>query len=127
VIAQGQEATDAIEAELQHFAEGLPGLMVVRNDVYLRFSHERYHKGSALSAIAERHGIGADATVAAGDHLNDLPMLARDRAAMLIAPGNAVEAVKERVRSQGGYVSTQTCGRGLARGLEAWMDRVLRP
>lgn len=125
VIASGLSQTDEIQEELERFAREIEGLAIVRNDVYIRFSHSDYNKGAALAAIAAHHGLGPDSIVAAGDHLNDIPMLQKNRAEMLIAPGNAVEEVKELVRSQGGYVSSQLCGQGLARGLEAWMEKVL--
>ena len=87
------------------FAAGFRNLTFVRNDVYARFSHAAYNKGTALSELARRLGLAADNVFAAGDHLNDLPMLTPDYARWLVAPANAVEPVKVAVRRQNGYVS----------------------
>jgi len=84
-------------------------------------SHSDYNKGSALNEIGRLLGVGSEQIVAAGDHLNDLPMLKRSSARWLIAPHNAVEAVKKIVREQDGYVSTERCGTGVAQGLMHWM------
>jgi hydroxymethylpyrimidine pyrophosphatase-like HAD family hydrolase len=56
--------------------------------------------------------------LAAGDHLNDLPMLKREFAHYLVAPVNAIPEVKEVVAAQGGFVSTLSCGNGVAEGME---------
>ena len=72
----------------------VPNLQVMRNDVYARFCHTAYNKGTALAEIARRLALGPQHTLAAGDHLNDLPMLSRNYAHFLVAPANAVEAVK---------------------------------
>lgn len=108
---------DVIHAHLNEFARAVPQLVVVRNDVYARFSHAAYDKGSALAEICRRLGIGAEEVFAAGDHLNDLPMLSLARARWLATPANAVAPVKEAVRHQRGFVSDCTCGEGVADGL----------
>ena len=94
---------------------------MVRNDVYARLSHEAYNKGSALSEIARRLGVAPEHMLAAGDHLNDLPMLSLAHARCLVAPDNAIPLVKARVRSQAGYVSPLHCGHGVADGLEHFL------
>jgi hypothetical protein len=96
---------------------------VVRNDVYARFSHRDFNKGSALGEIGRLLQVSSDDTFAAGDHLNDLPMLSRDHARWLAAPDNAVEAVKKAVRRQNGYVSQLSHGHGVADGLEFCLKR----
>ncbi len=55
--------------------------------------------------------------MAVGDHLNDLPMLDRRYAHHLACPANAVDAVKKRVITQGGHVSSTNVAEGL---VEAW-------
>jgi hypothetical protein len=45
-------------------------------------------------------------------------MLSRQYARWLAAPGNAVEPVKDAVRSQDGFVSELPHGSGVAEGLE---------
>jgi len=39
--------------------------------------HEAFNKGTALAAITRRLGLTPEAVFAAGDQLNDLPMLSR--------------------------------------------------
>jgi HAD superfamily hydrolase (TIGR01484 family) len=121
LIAKNNDDADIIHNFLNDYCRRVPDLTVVRNDIYARFSHSSYHKGSALAEIARRLGVSRDEIIAAGDHLNDLPMLSRDYARWLIAPSNAVPAVKESVRRQDGYISQLPHGYGLADGLETVM------
>jgi hydroxymethylpyrimidine pyrophosphatase-like HAD family hydrolase len=90
---------------------------VVRNDIYARFSHAAYNKGTALAEIARLLGVAAEEIIAAGDHFNDLPMLSRRHAQWLIAPGNAVPCVKQAVLAAGGFVAEGLHGHGVAEGL----------
>ena len=94
-----------IHEYLNAYCAQVPRLTVVRNDVYARFSHEAYSKGTALSEIARRLDVRRDHILAAGDHLNDLPMLSQEHARWLVAPSNAIELVKQTVRRQEGFVS----------------------
>ena len=91
---------------------------MVRNDVYARLAHGAYNKGVALAEIARRWGVGREHILAAGDHLNDLPMLTLDHAHWLVTNANAVEMVKEAVRRQNGFVSRHSFSRGVAEGLK---------
>lgn len=118
LIAQNNNDADRIHEYLDDYCQAVSDLTVVRNDVYARFSHSSYNKGSALAEIGRRMGVCRDLVVAAGDHLNDLPMLSREYARWLIAPSNAVEKVKEAVSSQHGYISPHPHGHGIADGLE---------
>jgi HAD superfamily hydrolase (TIGR01484 family) len=118
LVAQNAHEADLIHESMDRFCERFPELMVVRNDIYARFSHRDYHKGSALAEIARRLGMGPENILAAGDHLNDLPMLSRRYARWLVAPDNAVPVVKERVRQEEGYISAEPYGFGVWRGLE---------
>jgi HAD superfamily hydrolase (TIGR01484 family) len=122
LIAENNAAADAIEAFLNQYCERIPELTLVRNDVYARFSHRAYSKGTALAEIAGRLGISADHVLAAGDHLNDLPMLSRKHARWLIAPSNAIDVVKDHVRAQGGHVADEPHGYGVAHGIEAVLN-----
>jgi HAD superfamily hydrolase (TIGR01484 family) len=112
-IRDAQEIHDYLEV----FCRELGDLVVVRNDVYARFSHKAFNKGTALAEIARRLDIRPDEIVAAGDHLNDLPMLSNEFARWLVAPVNAVEQVKQAVLRQNGYVSEKHCGYGVAHGI----------
>ena len=118
LIAEKNEHADVIHDFLNDYSKTVPGLTVVRNDVYARFSHINYNKGTALNELARRLKISPEHTLAAGDHLNDLPMLRTKYARYLVAPRNAVETVKTTVREQNGYVSDLSHGHGIADGIE---------
>jgi hypothetical protein len=122
LIAENNEDADAIQEYLDGYCREVPALTVVRNDVYARFSHKSYNKGTALAEVARQLGIAREAIFAAGDHLNDLPMLTGEFARWVAAPDNAVPAVKETVRAQNGYVSHQPWGHGVARALEHFLE-----
>jgi hypothetical protein len=117
VIANDNGEADAIMAHLEKYCAQAPHLTVVRNDVYARFSHTAFNKGTALAEISRRLAVPPEKIVAAGDHFNDLPMLSLQRASRLLAPANAVPAVQAAVREQSGYVSGLPCGEGLLDGL----------
>ena len=125
LIAEKTADAEAIHAFLDEYCTRVPGLIVVRNDVYARFSHVKYNKGTALSEVARRLGIAASEIVAAGDHLNDLPMLSQQYAKWLIAPANAIPIVKEQVRRQNGFVSQLHSGHGVADGLQHYLRQAL--
>lgn len=125
LIAESNADADRSHAFLEEFASQIPCLSVMRNDVYMRFCHSSYHKGTALSEICGILGVPATATFAAGDHFNDLPMLQRRRAGWLAAPANAVPAVQELIREQGGYLSPRMAGEGVADALQ-WCLRTAR-
>ncbi len=108
---------------LTEYSRSIPHLAVVRNDVYARFSHQAYNKGTALAELTRRLGFTAEHVFAAGDHLNDLPMLSRLHARWLAAPGNAVEEVKDTVRQQHGYVSELSHGNGVADAIKHYLEQ----
>jgi hydroxymethylpyrimidine pyrophosphatase-like HAD family hydrolase len=123
IIAGSNDDMDAIQLHLDEYCRQVGDLSLVRNDVYARFSHVAFNKGTALEEVARQHGIATDHVLAAGDHLNDLPMLDRKVARCLVAPDNAMPQVKAAVRAQHGYVSHQPWGHGVARGLEHYLGR----
>jgi len=118
LIAGNNGDADVIHHYLAEYCRSVPQLALVRNDVYARFSHEAFNKGTALAELTRRLGLRREAVFAAGDQLNDLPMLSRRYAWWLAAPSNAVEAVKQTVRRQDGFVSELSHGNGVAEGLE---------
>ena len=124
LIAGTNADADQIHARLDEFCKPFPELAVVRNDVYARFSHVNYNKGTALRELSRMLSVTSDEVLAAGDHLNDLPMLKTEHARCLVAPSNAISLVKDVVRRQGGYVSELTCGNGVAEGLEHYLGRL---
>ena len=117
LIAGSNGDADAIHAHVEEYCRSIPNLAVVRNDVYARFSHVAYNKGTALAELAQRMGVTAAEVFAAGDHLNDLPMLSREFAHWLAAPQNAVAQVKLAVQKGDGIVSELSHGNGVAEAL----------
>ncbi len=117
LVARQNSDADVIHAYLDEYCAGVPNLTVVRNDVYARFSHAAYSKGTALGEIMGRVGITPEKVFAAGDHLNDLPMLSRQWARWLGAPANAIPVVKTAVRAGGGFISTLPAGLGVEEAL----------
>src|SRR6185295_5337832 len=111
---------------LDQYSRGVAHLTVVRNDVYSRFSHKAYNKGTALAQIARRLGFSREEIFAVGDHLNDLPMLSLDYARWLAAPENAIGQVKETVRRQNGFVSLLSHGEGVADALARLTEQAAR-
>lgn len=123
VIADTNEEMDAIQEMMEAYASEVRGLSVVRNDVYSRFSHISFNKGTALGELGRLLGVTAAETFAAGDHYNDVPMLSGHYAKCLVCPDNAIPPIKELVRRNNGYVSHQPWGHGVARGLEHYVSR----
>lgn len=117
VIAANNGDMDVIHRRLNEYCGVVPGLTVVRNDVYARFSHERYNKGTALTEISKRLGLQASEVFAVGDHLNDLPMLQREHAEFLAAPANSVPEVVAAVSAAGGYLCRHAQGHGVCEAL----------
>jgi hypothetical protein len=117
-IAEKAADAEAIHEYLEVYCRDVPQLTVVRNDVYARLSHEAFNKGTALGEIARQLGVDASETFAAGDHLNDVPMLSRKYAHWLATPSNGIDFVKALVKKQNGYVSSLACGHGIAEALE---------
>lgn len=122
LLAGDNGDADAIYEYLVEYSRSVPNLVVVRNDVYARFSHAAYNKGTALAELTRRLNLTAEEVFAAGDHLNDEPMLSRNYARCLAAPQNAVEPVKSIVRSQKGFVSELSHGNGVAEALEFYLS-----
>jgi len=123
LIAETVADADEIQKILHEYCAGIPELVLVRNDVYARFSHVAYNKGTALAEIARQLGVQRQHVFAVGDHLNDLAMLDGIHAACVAAPENAVPEVKALVRARSGYVSHQPWGHGVARALEFFEGR----
>jgi hypothetical protein len=122
LVAGNSGDAESIHEFMEEYCREVPHLTVMRNDVYARFCHDAYNKGAALAEICRRLGITAEETLAAGDHLNDLPMLLNAHARCLVAPVNAIDAVKHAVRSQNGFVSSLPHGHGVADGLKFFLE-----
>jgi hydroxymethylpyrimidine pyrophosphatase-like HAD family hydrolase len=59
---------------------------------------------------------------AAGDHHNDISMLDGKVAAMPSCPANAIDEVKDAVRTAGGYVAQHEHGAGVHEALRHFSD-----
>jgi len=127
LIAERNNDAEVIHEYLTDYCRTVPHLTLVRNDVCSRFSHEAFNKGTALAEIARQIGVTPQETFAAGDHLNDLPMLSLRHARWLAAPANAIAAIKEVVRGQNGFVSELNHGHGVAEGLEFHLSAIAEP
>lgn len=117
VLSDEKEMLGLLE-EIARVCGKHPDLAYERNSVYLRFSHANYGKGAALEEISYRCAISPQNVIAAGDNHNDLSMLARDVSAWVICPGNAVPAVKERVRACQGLIGSSLASSGLVEAFE---------
>ena len=117
LIAGNNGDADIIHEYLDEYVRTVPNLTVVRNDVYARFSHTAFNKGTALAELSRRLGISATDVFAVGDHLNDLPMLSHTYARWLATPSNAIDLVKLTVQKQNGHVSELSHGDGVAEAL----------
>jgi hydroxymethylpyrimidine pyrophosphatase-like HAD family hydrolase len=121
LVAGNNGDMDAISEYLESYCRKVPHLSVVRNDVYARFSHDTYNKGSALAEVTRQLGLNRDHVFAVGDHFNDLPMLSRAHARFLAAPANAIPLIQATVRRQGGYVSAGAHGQGVAEAMKYYL------
>jgi hydroxymethylpyrimidine pyrophosphatase-like HAD family hydrolase len=65
--------------------------------------------------------VGPERVLAAGDHLNDLPMLQQQHARYLVTNANAMPEVVALVRRQQGFVSLRSHGHGVVEGLEHFL------
>jgi hypothetical protein len=108
---------------IESFAERHPEFRYQRNSMWIRFCHVDYSKGTALGELSRLLGIGPESVFAAGDHLNDLPMLDGRHARWTACPGNAVAEVKRAVERSGGYVAQASCGAGVAEALRHFLRR----
>ncbi len=125
LIAGNNHDADIIHRHLDEYAATVENLVVVRNDVYARFSHVAYNKGSALAEIMRRLSVSPPEVFAVGDWLNDLPMLDRRHAHHIAAPANAIEPVKAAVLSGGGFVSQFSHGNGVVEALRLALQKTV--
>ncbi len=124
LLARQTSDAEAIHKYLDDYCRTVPDLHVVRNDVYARLAHSGYDKGRGLTEIARHWRVRPEHILAAGDHLNDLPMLNREHAHWLVTNANGIEVVKETVRRQDGIISQLACGHGVADGLAQVLARI---
>ena len=117
IVAQTDEAMDRLcqwidVHHLQH-----PDIGYQRNGIYLRFAHSGYSKGSALGELSRLLGLTAEQVFTAGDNYNDLSMLSPRYARQIACPGNALPAIKDHVRSVGGFVAERPASEGMIQAI----------
>jgi len=112
MVASSVSEMDHILERIRQESENAAMLNYQRNGVYLRFSHDDYHKGSALAELGRLIGISPERTFAIGDSYNDLDMLDVTIANHLACPSNACEEVKQQVLKLGGYRANTAAGQG---------------
>ena len=95
-----------------------PELSYQRNDIWLRFNHDGYNKGTALLELRRLTGVAAEFTFAAGDNYNDLPMLQPHVAHGIACPANAVPDISGHVASLGGFVAAEPATVGIIAAIE---------
>lgn len=118
-VSEMEFIVNKIEEEINRKA----GLSYQRNGIYLRFSHQQYHKGSAMAEVARRCGVSRQKVFAIGDSHNDLDMLDPKMAGLLACPGNACAEVKEQVIASGGYAAKMAASAGAIEALcELFLD-----
>ncbi len=123
LIAGNNSDADVITSYLEDYCRSIPNLVPMRNDVYVRFSHAAFNKGTALAELTRRLGLTAEQVFAAGDHLNDLPMLQPQYAKWLAGPSNAIAVVQDQLRRFGGIISGQHSAYGVAEVLARCLNR----
>jgi HAD superfamily hydrolase (TIGR01484 family) len=121
--AESDREMDRIVEFIEEASSKEPKFNYQRNTIYLRFCHADYHKGAALAELSRLIEIPRENIFAAGDHHNDISMLDGEVAAMPACPANAIDEVKETVRSAGGYVAQCQHGAGVHEALRFFVDR----
>jgi hydroxymethylpyrimidine pyrophosphatase-like HAD family hydrolase len=121
MIASNNQDADQILDYHNEYCRSVPNLTVVRNDVYARFCHAAYTKGTALAEVSRLLNVSPDHVFAIGDHLNDFPMLTRKHARYIAAPANAMPEVRAAILSEGGYLAQRPQGDGVLEALEHFL------
>jgi len=122
-ICGSEEQADEVCHIFHHLEGRNPDLTIVRNRVFIRFAHQDFNKGSCLEEITKQEGLSSAHCFAAGDHLNDLPMLQTCYAQYLACPSNSVKEVRDLVFHQGGFIATQPVELGVVEGLNHYFRK----
>ena len=121
LIAASEEEMDRLTEFIDQVKRHEPKFHYQRNTIYLRFCHADYHKGAALEELSRLTSISRDNIFAAGDHHNDISMLDGRYAGLPACPANAIDAVKEAVRSADGFVAENEFGAGVHEALRHFL------
>ena len=76
------------------------------------------HKGAPVREVIQREKISPSRVVVAGDEVIDLPMMELSCTHHPICPSNALERVKEHVRSLGGVVADKPYAEGVVESFQ---------
>lgn len=117
LVARTNEEMDWITLRVAELVGEQPDLGWQRNSIYMRFGHRQYQKGSSLTEVARRFGVGTAGCFAIGDSHNDFEMLHPDHAGMAACPANAVDEIKAEIAANGGYLAGEAHGAGVAEAL----------
>jgi len=117
IVASTASEMDMIVSKIDEVLHLKPKLSYQRNGIYLRFSHDQYHKGSAMTEVARLCGLSAHKIFAIGDGHNDLDMLDSSMAGLIACPANACAEVREQVEASGGYVAGMAASAGTIEAL----------
>jgi hydroxymethylpyrimidine pyrophosphatase-like HAD family hydrolase len=127
LIAPDEEMLDALIVDLSLLPGRPEDFHYQRSNIYLRFCHRDYDKGTALAELGRLLEVPAKGILAVGDHQNDLPMLFGEVAGMVACPANAHPSVKEAVLAAGGHVSGYAAAEGTAEAIRLYRTGVRRP
>ena len=105
IIASSEDEMLVIAAFVEEQRKSYPLVGVLRNSIYMRFTHKDYHKGTSLQELARRVQVPVERVFAIGDGHNDIDKLHPDVAGMIACVGNSQQEVKDYVASHGGYVT----------------------
>jgi len=114
LMATSEELLDAVTEELGALSDRPEDFHYQRSNIFMRFCHSRYNKGSTLGELSRLLDMPTMNILAVGDHQNDLSMLYGNVAGMVGCPANAHTSVKETVVKAGGYISELEAGEGTA-------------
>jgi len=120
LVSTSEETLDELIKELEQLSGRPEDFHYQRSNIYLRFCHRAYDKGSALAELSRLLDMPTSGILAIGDHQNDLAMLFGRVAAMVACPANAHPSVKETVMAAGGHVSELEAGEGTAEGIRLY-------
>jgi HAD superfamily hydrolase (TIGR01484 family) len=118
IISKTEEEMEWIVDRIEPLVVGEAHLTWQRNSIYLRFGHRGFQKGTSLVHLAKHYSIEPANRFAIGDSHNDIEMLDPTHVGMIACPANAVDAIKHRIKSNGGLVTQASHGHGSIEALQ---------
>lgn len=104
-VVDADGRTERLLAELKEAVRDVEHAMVTRNGGWLVLLPDDLGKGNVLRGYQKVAGIAHEATLAVGDHFNDISMLDGSAARHVGCPANAIADVVRTVVGAGGYVA----------------------